>query len=1197
MALDVLLVRETATAVPTAITLPKTWPTSPTHKQIVPGPFGGGTARPAGAYLSWSLPDGLTRAVPAQSGTTPKFPAIPQRWLVLRLTGDVTAGPRTVTGWILPDVNADPPTSIANVLGQAAPPIPAPPVAPLTVLGTGDLSWSGYFDNVVNVLGLYDDLSGVTGAVSYLVCGWYLHAQLDPLSGATDANVADLIAEFGWSLPHGTAITGPARPTSILCHGAAVGLGWPTPSWHGDGGTLGQESGGPPDPATVDVALADTIAEAAAALGDSIGSTDPIDQLLVQATIGGMLSTLAQPDGPATLDTALHASRFKSLASTDTSETIWQPNTPSSNGSQSSSNSSNDSTPTGATAASTLLSSEGLADAVAASRRRAGLARAAAAPQDTDPGSDDGGQLVDAGRSTPRVFAPVDPVILLRGAGRSYSHGADGRYTTDGTLACRLSGETVTWAGAAGTAAPDPSTLIDPNVQAQLSTLGAPVDTWSLLLETLALDPSSAPDLASASATQPSPDAAARHAWLADPSQPPPALTGALPSPVGIGGPAQPWSPMHVEWQLDWEAASDGIHAFMLGSVDFDTPDSGSLPSTDQAVTIDGRSLLSAAPANIASGGATTALAHLDAAGMLDGHPFAERLRRAVAPLAAAGGRAAITGATGALADADLLSGSLESFLAQLRHETTDPVLGPTGTTSTVTTRPTAPDPIRAGLVRLTRARVVDSFGQTVDLAGSSATTAVDLTRVHVGAAEAVDGAPGVMVLVPRFNAPARVMLRYTDAGGNRHDATTAISPLCGFVVPSPLDGSLEFFDADGNALGRLRPDDRLGTVWEEDPGQRASLGRKPSTTIANKFLGALADDLLAADGAQAATAEPGSVGQTALAALNLLIDTTRWTVDATGSSGDEHLALLLGHPVAVLRAGIKIDIQYSAPNSTAPNIQVPVKLGTLAHTQDGLLAYFVADDYTRVHAVDPSIGDVIATGGTPITSPYVDLSPSFPVQPTTGIDLTLLAVPASEMHCTVGLLPQKDVGMRRDWVSAGLAKLAPNWRYGPVLVDRKATRIPVPSDVHGTWAWHRRPDPTSWTTDAVVNATGTAIIPDDRAAVQYGWISLQLLADPDFPGIPIQVSCITKPIRDAKHRIQGIGGLNHDGSRWWMTLDSAIAMVESKRFSFFVLDGTTKVSIVVDISASGRKFLRTDFDGKPTNNLEQLPECPSPPS
>ena len=379
-------------------------------------------------------------------------------------------------------------------------------------------------------------------------------------------------------------------------------------------------------------------------------------------------------------------------------------------------------------------------------------------------------------------------------------------------------------------------------------------------------------------------------------------------------------------------------------------------------------------------------------------------------------------------------------------------------------------------------------------------------------------------------------------------------------------------------------------------PASRPTLGAKPSSSIPNAFLGAFADGLLATDTALAAANPSGQdLPQTALAALNQLIDTTRWTVNSSGTAGDEHLALLLGHPVAVLRAGIKIDVQSVPTTSTAPATSVPVKLGTLAHTQDGLLAYFVSDDYSRVRAVDPSVGEVVPPGGSAISSAYVDLGPSFAVQPGAPVELTLLAVPATDVHATVGLLPQKAVGMRRDWVSDGLAQLAPNWRYGPVLIDLKVTRIPVASDVHGTWSWHHRTDPGSWATDTIVTATPAAILPDDRVEVEYGWISLVVAPDPNFPGIPIRVRSITKPIRDAAHRIQGLAGLNGDGTSWWMTLDSAIGMVRSGRFFFFVLDEdtTTQIPIVVGVSDSGRPFLRTEFDGKETNNLSALPEYP----
>ena len=63
---------------------------------------------------------------------------------------------------------------------------------------------------------------------------------------------------------------------------------------------------------------------------------------------------------------------------------------------------------------------------------------------------------------------------------------------------------------------------------------------------------------------------------------------------------------------------------------------------------------------------------------------------------------------------------------------------------------------IRAGLASLHRARVVNAFGQYVNLAGSSASAAADQTRVAVGTAEAIDGQPGLIAMVPRFNAQAR---------------------------------------------------------------------------------------------------------------------------------------------------------------------------------------------------------------------------------------------------------------------------------------------------------------------------------------------------------------------------------------------------------------------------------------------------------
>ena len=58
------------------------------------------------------------------------------------------------------------------------------------MLGTGDVSWAAYYDNVVNRLAFYDNLAGVqTGPLAYLLCGWYSNPAQDPLG---DTNVKSL---------------------------------------------------------------------------------------------------------------------------------------------------------------------------------------------------------------------------------------------------------------------------------------------------------------------------------------------------------------------------------------------------------------------------------------------------------------------------------------------------------------------------------------------------------------------------------------------------------------------------------------------------------------------------------------------------------------------------------------------------------------------------------------------------------------------------------------------------------------------------------------------------------------------------------------------------------------------------------------------------------------------------------------------
>ena len=331
--------------------------------------------------------------------------------------------------------------------------------------------------------------------------------------------------------------------------------------------------------------------------------------------------------------------------------------------------------------------------------------------------------------------------------------------------------------------------------------------------------------------------------------------------------------------------------------------------------------------------------------------------------------------------------------------------------------------------------------------------------------------------------------------------------------MPNHLDGALEFFDADGKNLGLVRPLDDATVMWEEAPGQPSTTGHAPLLAIPNPHAGGIAKSLV-----QWSIADAGFPGEkdNALQAILRVIDSTLWAVDPYGHSGDEHLALLVGHPVAIVRAQVTLEVHEPILPELVSSTVIPVRIGALAHWQDGLFGFFVNEDYTRLYcsdaaaaglarAIGPGTGflgpintvpDQLAnfaadTGTTPVTHPYIDTSGIVKIRPNQSINLTLLLEPHTVVHATAGLLPRKEIGLRRDWTDAAIGKLSPTFRFGPVLVDPQKIRMPIPVDLNGTWSWDHRADVNTWEELAVTNATQDALLPADPPTGTEGWLRL----------------------------------------------------------------------------------------------------------
>jgi hypothetical protein len=795
------------------------------------------------------------------------------------------------------------------------------------------------------------------------------------------------------------------------------------------------------------------------------------------------------------------------------------------------------------------------------------------------------GRWVEVKRPQPRFYHPVDPFVLVQGGRRSFKHGGDGSRSDDDRLPCRLSGFTVRSITAdLGRQGADRGTVTgDQLLERRVSNGSVPIECDDLLRETVLLDPGSS---TAAVTRMRGRDAGAgddrnrtlrlasnwgveQTAWWVtnDPRiDPGPVLThsgvtGTLPAPIAITPRSHPWNPLHIDWRVEFTPSATGVSEWALGELDFEPAAAGAVAAATAPgpMVIEGRALVTPGAARTLADAARAAIEAGAKTGGADVRHGTVRLRYQsktaktihdhiagatvkAANLAIAGGdqRSDLSTIVDLLDRMDILGGSLDGFHLGLR--TGAPAVRPLLPDGTPDPAPivTAPgfQSLRAGTTRLTALRLVDGFGQYVDLMTTAAGAAGPADGQHVVLGETVrrTESPGRAVLAPRFTAPARLLLRWADA--TLDTATSGANPVCGYVLPDHLDGGLEFFAADGSNLGNLRGDehpDRLGSLlWEDVPGSPTTVGRPPGLDVGNVFLRGIAQGLLDWGVSDQGTRPGGSATEEgALAALLRIVDSTMWTVDPYGHAGDEHLSLLVGHPVVVMRAILRLEVIDPAEPPELAWTPVPVRLGALTQWQDGLLGFYVGDDYGTVHCAPAAaamarevgagrgflqqaqaVGDFYvdfaadlaggATGGnTPVNHPYVAATDEFLIRPNQDMRLTMLVEPHTLVHATCGLLPRKEIGMRREWMAAALASLAPTFRFGPVLRDPDTLRMPIATDIAGTWTWNYKADVARWAEEEILNAGHDAVLDDTPAVGTEGWLRLTPTPPPASPGPP----------------------------------------------------------------------------------------------
>lgn len=928
-------------------------------------------------------------------------------------------------------------------------------------------------------------------------------------------------------------------PRQLLCHGAVFDV-----RWNGRGGGFDVPEAGVPAPSAVSVAVGNTGAQALAALVAARERTAGLERVMA-AFHAGSLPDLSLEGGIARLEAALHAADFESQPGGFVLSPIEQGDLfPPASGSENSprpaaSGSDRKRTAKESKSKRSFFRTEQelsrVIDSLKGEKQRDAVRAPAGSPRRTE----------TVRRAMPRWYRPRDPVVLLGEARRGYRHGEDGALDEQGRLMCRVSGETVMevsinpWVNERGVTVRD-APLVDIRgedlVTASFRSGQVPAECGALLYETVLLDPTvvqvardaivrkagafraGAPRQARAV----SGDAAAQR-WEVEQSLPLAAyanpdidmqalaalsnVTGTVPHVLALRLWRRPWNPLELDWEVEWYPSPRGERDWELSETDFAVRDRDAgaepgaplLPTGTEgapALTVRGRTLLTPAVTRTLERRLKKFLEDEEKGATDEATPSQEAdLARAAAHFAALDVVAASMG------------GVHRALMARRPHAGFD------------TAEPEAWEPVpdadalwllRAGHLRLRRARVIDTFGQFCDVAPATLDSPIlaEDMRSRAGGA--------FLAMPPRLQEPARLMFRLLDAAADEREATRDRSPVAGWVVPDHLDEALEVFDSAGLTQGQLQPAEGGEALeWQGVPGQPDPLGAPPR--LAQRHVAGFVNGLLhwgLRDPELAAGDDPPS--ETALAALLRLIDATLWTTDPVGRAGNEHLSVIIGHPLALVRAELRLEVQggddardlYAAARAELERTPLPVRLGELLALDDGLMGYFVNDDYTRFYPVHEALAPEArpsgpnqgflgsaaappATDPVPVEHPYIDRAPLVHIRPGQRVLLTLVVDPRGAVHATSGFLPRKKIELMREHIAPALDAMALTFRVGPVLIDPDVVRMPLPAEIRGGWSWVRKVNVTTWQEDPVVKATPDALLPDTPALISEGWLKV----------------------------------------------------------------------------------------------------------
>jgi len=326
-----------------------------------------------------------------------------------------------------------------------------------------------------------------------------------------------------------------------------------------------------------------------------------------------------------------------------------------------------------------------------------------------------------------------------------------------------------------------------------------------------------------------------------------------------------------------------------------------------------------------------------------------------------------------------------------------------------------------------------------VAAAGGSNITAVTGHAVVENIPEALIQLPPALLQPARLDFDLISALNDNIVSGGEHPEA---DPICGWVLPNHLNQSLVVYDSAGAALGEMAigipANEEAQICWTGAPNSPYTSLQQIASEVPHfgPFLLALKN-------------QPPATFKAFLRA----IDETLWTTVPMGAVFDQSLAVLLGRPLAMVRARVQFKLSgapvadpswqftFSPEPPAVLGYQFPVELGNLPQLNDGLIGYFLADNYSEFNVAEEP-GAIPSDYLRPIgrDNNYIYMPPDG----NTIIYVSMLVDPRGYVHATTGILPTMEVTLPGDFVDGALAAMDITFRINGILTDQ---RIAAPTE------------------------------------------------------------------------------------------------------------------------------------------------------